>query len=296
MHFDLIDLRLFLQVAEAGSITRGAERANLALASASARIRGMEGALGVALLQRERRGVRLTAAGRSLAEHARIVLEQMARLRGDLGQHARGLRGEVRLLSNTAALTEFLPAALADFLAAHPAIDIALEERPSADIVPAVAEGLADAGIVADAVDLSGLERFPLRPDRLVLVVPSKHRLATRRQIAFRDALDHDFVGLSEGSALQTYLRQHAARAGRPLKLRVRLSSFDAVCRLVAHGVGLGVIPEAAAQRCRRSMAIRTVRLTDPWSLRQLTICVRRFDRLPAPARQLIEHLKAHVL
>jgi DNA-binding transcriptional LysR family regulator len=293
MRFDLTDLRLFLHVAEAGSITHGADRANMALASASARVRGMEKALGVPLLERGRRGVRPTPAGRALVHHARVVLRQLERMRGELGDYARGLKGHVRLLSNTAALTEFLPETLAAFLAAHPNVDIDLEERLSDEIVGAVAEGLADAGIVADAVDLAELETFPFRIDRLVLVVPRDHPLACHRQLAFREVLDQEFVGLSRGSALQEYLGRHAARAGRALKLRVRLSSFDAVCRMVEHGVGLGVIPEAAARRCRRSMAIRTVRLTDAWALRHLTVCVRRFDELPAHARQLIEHLRA---
>ena len=293
MRFDLTDLRLFLHVVEAASITHGASRANLALASASARIRGMEESLGVALLERERRGVRPTPAGRALLHHARVVLQQLERMRGELGSYAHGLKGHVRLLANTAALTEFLPEALAAFLASHPNIDVDLEERLSYQIVRAVAEGLADAGIVADTVDLADLETFPFQVDRLVLVVPRGHDLAARRQIAFRDVLDQDFVGLSQRSALQAYLGEHAARAGRPLKLRVRLGSFDAICRMVEQGVGLGVIPEAAAKRCRNAMAIRAIRLTDSWALRHLTICVRRFDALPAHARQLVEHLKA---
>ena len=293
MRFDLTDLRLFLHVAEAGSITHGADRAHMALASASARIRGMEEALGVPLLERGRRGVRPTPAGRALIHHARVVLQQIEHMRGELGEYAHGLKGHVRLLSNTAALSEFLPEALGAFLAAHPNIDIDLEERLSYEIVPAVAEGLADAGIVAEAIEPADLETFPFRADRLVLVVPRDHPLAGRRRIALRDVLDHPFVGLSRDSALQGYLDRHAARSGRPFKLRVRLRGFDGVCRMVEHGVGLGVVPETAARRCGQSMAIRTVRLADPWALRELTICVRRFDELPAHARRLIEHLRA---
>ena len=291
MRFDLIDLRLFLHVAETGSITHGAARANLALASASARIRGMEETLGVGLLERGRRGVRPTPAGEALVHHARVVLQQLERMKGELGDYARGLKGHVRVLSNTAAMTEFLPDALATYLADHPNIDIDLEERPSYEIVQAVAQGLADLGIVADGLDLGALETFPFRLDRLVAVVPRGHRLAKRRQLAFRDIVAHDFVGLSPGSALQDHLGAHAARAGRALKLRVRVRGFDAVCRMVERGVGLGIVPETAARRFRRTMAIATVRLSDPWALRQLTICVRRFDALPVHAQRLVEHL-----
>ncbi|MGL4965288.1 MAG: LysR substrate-binding domain-containing protein [Inquilinus sp.] len=296
MRFDLTDLRLFLHVAEAGSITAGAERAALALASASARIRGMEAVAGTALLQRGRRGVAPTPAGEAVLHHARLVLQQMERMRGELGDYARGLKGHVRILGNTAAVTEFLPEPLAEWLATHPRIDIDLEERPSHAIVEAVAAGLADLGIVADMADGGaadgGLERIPFRIDRLVLAAPRGHPLAARRRIAFAEVLGEDFVGLSPGSALQDHLARHAARAGRPLKLRVRLGGFDAVCRMVEQGVGLAVVPETAARRCRRSMAIRAVPLSDPWALRRLSICVRSLGALPVHARRLVEHLR----
>lgn len=292
VRFDLTDLRLFLYTAEAGSITAGAERSHLTLASASARIRGMEDTLGVPLLTRNRRGVETTAAGRTLMHHARVVLQQMDRMRGELGEYARGLKGYVRLLSNTAAMTEFLPETLSAFLAAHPEVDIDLEELVSHEIVEAIAQGRADVGIVNDAVDLSGLETFPFRHDRLVLVTARDHPLAERRELAFVETLQEDFVGLTGDNALQAYLAGHAARAGCRLKYRVRLRSFDAVCRMVERNVGVGVIPEHAAIRLQRSMGIRRVRLTDAWATRLLRICVRRFDDLPVFARQLIEHLR----
>lgn len=292
MRFDLTDLRLFVAVAEAGSLTHGAVRTNMALASASERVRDMERTLGVPLLVRGRRGVAPTPAGQALIHHARVVLQQLERMRGELADHGRGLRGHVRLLCNTAALTEFLPEALAGYLAQYPNIDVDLEERPSHEIVAAVAEGLADVGIVADTVDLAGLEIYPFRVDRLVLAVPRGDVLARRRRIAFREAVLRDFVGLSPGSALQDLLDRQAARAGRPLKLRVRLRGFEAICRMVARGVGVGVVPETTARRCRRTMAIHAVDLTDPWARRNLTVCVRCFEALPHHAQRMVEHLK----
>lgn len=293
MRFDLTDLRLFIHVAESGSITQGADRAHMALASASARIRGMEAVLGTALLERGRRGVRPTPAGHTLVHHARAVIRQLERMRGELAAYGQGLKGHVRLLSNTAALSEFLPEALAAFLADNPHVDIDVEERLSHEIIRAIAEGLADIGIVAEPVESDELESFPFRTDRLVVVVARDHRLADRRRLAFREVVDEAFVGLTRDSALQGYLSQHAARIGRTLKLRVRLRGFDGVCRMAAQGVGLGVVPRTAARRCRRTMAIRVLPLADAWALRELRLCVRRFDELSAHARRLIEHLAA---
>src|ERR1700740_3091415 len=101
MRFDLSDLRLFLSVVEAGSITHGAERMHLAVAAASTRIRNMEEALGTALLHRERQGVQSTEAGRTLLHHARVLLQQAERMRGELAEYADGLRGQGRVVSES---------------------------------------------------------------------------------------------------------------------------------------------------------------------------------------------------
>jgi DNA-binding transcriptional LysR family regulator len=292
MRFDLTDLSLFRHVVEAGSITGGAERAHLALAAASTRIRNMEEALGAALLVRGRQGVTPTQAGRTLLQHARAILRQAERLREDLGVYSGGLAGQIRVLSNTNALTEFLPEALSSFLTTHPHVSVDLEERLSDEIVGMIAEGVADLGIVAATVDASALETFPYRKDRFELVVAREHPLAKRSKIAFADVLDYDFVGLDRASALQRFLADKAARIGQPLRLRVQLRSFDGVCRLVECNVGIGIVPQSTARRVGRSMAIVAVALTDPWAVRELTICIRKFAELPPYARQLVEHLR----
>jgi DNA-binding transcriptional LysR family regulator len=293
MALDLTDLTLFCHVVEAGSITRGAERAHLALAAASTRIRNMEAALGVMLLTRGRQGVAPTQAGRILLQHARAMLRESERLHEELGAYSGGLAGQIRVLSNTNALTEFLPEALSSFLSAHPNVSVDLEERLSDEIVGLIAEGVADIGIVAATVDAGALQTFPFRRDRFVLVVARGHALAKRAKIAFEEVLDRDFVGLDRVSALQRFLASKALRVGRPLRLRVQLRSFDAVCRLVECHVGVGIVPETTARRVIKTMAIASVPLTDAWAERELTICVRNLDELPLFARDLVAHLRA---
>jgi len=293
MHFDLIDLRLFLHVAEAGSITAGAACSGLALASASARVRGMEEQAGVPLLERGRRGVEPTPAGRTLLHHARLVTGQMERMRGELGEYARGLKGHVRLLANTAAAAEYLPDILAAFLAANPSVDVDLDERPSHEVAQAVGEGLAEVGIAADHADLSGLVVMPFRTDRLVLVVPQGHPLARRGRVAFAEALGSELVGLSGDSALGGHLAEHAARTGALMRTRVRVRGLDAACRMVARGAGVAVVPEAAARRWDGEGALVLVPLDDAWAERRLVVVVRRLDTLPSHARRLAEHLAA---
>lgn len=291
MRFDLVDLRLFIAIVEAGSISKGAEAAHLALASASARVSGMEALLGTKLLDRGRRGVQPTAAGRTLLHHARTVTSQIERMRGDLRVHASGLKGEIRMLSNTAALVDLLPSALRTYLAAYPAVDIDIEEMTSADIVQAVAEDRAEFGVIADSADPGRLAVIPLAPDRLVLLVRSAHPFARREMVAFTDLLDEPFVGLSAG-ALHSHLADHAARLGRRINYRVRLRGFDAVARLIDAGIGIGILPLAAAEH-HLGDSLTIVPLSDGWARRQLMLCARSFDDLSRHARLFIDAIRA---
>jgi DNA-binding transcriptional LysR family regulator len=292
MRFDLIDLQLFVAVADTSSITAGAVRVHLALASASARIKGLEQALGATLLTRGRRGVELTAAGESLLDHARIILHNVEMMRGDLAAYGSGARARVHLLANTSGLSEHLPKALAAFLREHPELSVDVEERESTDIAAAIAAGAADLGFAAEHALPDHVERFAFSEDRLTLVTARRGDLAGRRRIDFAELADRDFVGLTNATALQVHIAKHAARLGLRLNFRARLRDFDAICQLVAADVGVAVVPEAAARRCAVSMPIAMIRIRDAWANRRLAICARSFKSLPRPAKLLVEHLR----
>ncbi len=291
--YDLTDLQLFIHVAEASNITHGARRSNLSLAAASERIREMETTLGTGLLVRGRRGVQLTAAGSSLLHHARAVSEQLQQMRGELDGYAKGLRGNVRLLVNTVAMLEYVPAMLPDFLARQKNIDVDLEEAKSPDIMRIVAAGRADIGIVAGAIEPEmQLETFPFAKNVLVLITPKRHPLAGKRRVAFADTLNHEYIGLDNASALQSFVNRQAERLGKQLKVRVRLSSFDVICQMVEAGTGLAIVPQAAARRWRRLASFSIVPLTDSWVVRHLTLCVRSLRSATPHARRLVTYLR----
>ncbi len=291
MRYDLTDLAIFTDAVDAGSLTRAAARNHVVLGAASARMRLLEERLGVQLLKRDRRGVRPTSSGEALLGHAREILANARRLDADLGKFAGGLRGDVRLLSNTNALMEFLPRALGRFLARYPDISVTVEERLSRAIASAVIEGEADIGIIASTIDVAGLQTYPFAQDRLVLVVHKSSAIGNR-SIAFKDVPDQPFIGLDESSAIQVFLNEIAEKAGRRIKLRMMLRSFDAVCLMVEAGAGLAIVPQSAAVRCARTMAVRVVQISDPWSLRDLRLCVRDEKRLPALAMLLLDALR----
>ncbi|MGY2283436.1 LysR substrate-binding domain-containing protein [Pseudomonas gingeri] len=292
MHFDLTDLRLYLNILDAGNITAGAARSHLSLAAASARIRALEASLGTPFFQRGRRGVTPTAAGKALAQHARLILQQSERLRQDLADYANGVKGQVRLLCNTTAISEYLPERLADFLREHPPIDIDLQELPSLRIVHAISQGAAELGIVSDAVDTQDLQTRPFHDDPLVLVIPDGHPLAAVPQPRFSDALRHEQVGLAAASALAVYLEEQALHLGLRMQLRVRVDSFDAVLRMVARGAGPGIVPQATLDRWPADERLISRPLPEPWARRKLLLCARSFEHLPSYARALVEALK----
>lgn len=289
MRFDLTDLRLFLAVVEHGSLTQGAQVMHLALASVSERIAGMEAALGAPLLHRNRRGVQASPAGVALARHARLILGQVEQMRGELRNYATGLKGRIRLLSNTAALAAFLPRQLTRFLAAYPDLSIDLEERPSADIVKALAEGRADLGIVADIADLAALQTHLIAQDQLVVVATRSHRFINGTPIAFADILDEAFIGLKD-AALETHLAERAARLGRELSYRIHVRSIDNVAMLVEAGTGIAILSEASIEAFRRPGLV-IARLSESWATRRLHLCSRNFAELTPHANLLAQQL-----
>lgn len=292
--FDLVDLRLFLNVVESGSITAGAEATQLSLASASARVLAMEDTLGALLLAREARGVQPTAAGQALVLHARTLLQQMERLHGGLAEHAQGVKLQLRLLCDTVALHEVVPGRLAGYLLAHPQVNLRVEERPGNEVVSALAEGTADVGIVRENTDVFELESFAFHPDRLVVVAPPAHPLVLSARdgpIPLAAADLCDVVGLRQGTALQDMWDHRVAQRGRHLNYRIRVGSFDEQCRLVSRGAGIALMPRSAAERHARALDIRVIALVEDFAALALRLCVRRLVDLPPATQRLVGSL-----
>lgn len=288
---DLVSLSLFALVVRTGSISKGAALANLAIGAASKRIADLEAMTGTPLLERHSRGVILTVAGRALHGHAQRILSDVDLLAADLSDYASGLVGVVRLWANTSAVTQFLPSDLASFTAANPGIRIEFEEGDSREIVVAVLDGRADLGIFADRTPSLGLDLVTYRKDRLSLVVPRDHVLSDRNAVYFEEVLDHDFVSLSAGTSLAERLQSETEALGRNLKLRIRVRSFDAMCKMVAAGMGIAVLPLEAVQELVGSLDLRQIALKDAWAERSLLIGLRDAGAIPRHVRLLVDHL-----
>jgi len=288
MHYDLIDLRLFVAIAEARNLTRGAERVHLAASSASHRMRVLEESIGTPLLLREPRGVSLTRAGEALLRHARQVFAQLEQMHADLTPYAKGVRGHVSLWANTHATHTFLPDSLSTFLQRHPQVSISLEEHTSPHVLMAVARGEVDVGVVAGTIEGAEVELIPYRADRLVLIAPADHPLAAHASSLFAQVLEYPFVMLHSGSAIHTFTMNAAAALGRHLEVRIQVRSFEAVCRMVSAGVGIGLVPRSAVTA---GAQLAVIELEEAWAQRDLKVCVRKRELLSGFAAQLVDCL-----
>ncbi len=274
-HYDLTDLRVFIAVAEEGSVSRGAERCHLAPSTVSLRLKGLEAAIGVKLLQRQARGVALAPAGRVMLDHARRCVAQLEQMHADLLPFAKGLAGHLTFFANNNAISSHLPEDLSRYFAAHPAVRITLKEKLSADIVAAVADGEADIGVVAMEAPHPALDYWPYRIDQLVLLAPSGSALAKRSTVSFADCLQQPFISLQQGAALHTFLMNKAGAMGARLDVRVQVSGYRAIARLVSSGAGIGIVPQSALDATDRE-AVAVIGLADSWARRELCVCLRR--------------------
>lgn len=277
--FDFVSIQLAVACAQAGSLTAAARHSHLSLAAASRRIRELEEALGSPLFERHARGLITTAAGKIFIRHGFEILGRMELLDGELKDLRQGVARHVRLWASTAAITQFLPPLLARFGQLAPQVRIDLEEQVSEVVVLSLLDGRADAGILVEGPDAEGLDTEVFAHDELVLVLPHHHRLAAREAIAFADTLSEDFIGLSTGAAVLQRLQQMANAAGRPLRLCMQVRSFDAVCRMVAAGLGIAILPKNTVLPIMRSMNLVTRPLSDPWAHRRILVATRAGER-----------------
>jgi len=288
---DLTSLQLFVAVCEEGTLTRAALRENIASSAVSKRLVELEDVLGTSLFVRHPKGMMLAPAGETLLHHARSMLSSVEKMGAELDEYRMGVRGHIRMLANVSAIVEFLPDDLPAFFATHRLVKIHLEEKLSAGVVKAIEEGYGDVGICVSTTDSRDLFVRPYRSDRLALAVPADHPLAARTSIDFVESLDFDHIGLHTDSAIYTRSRVAAAQAGKTVNLRINVPSFDAICRMVQCGLGVGLLPDRAFDVMASGMGIKAIPLKDDWAHRELKVVTRDPLGLSAVTRLLVEHL-----
>lgn len=292
MKLDPVSLRLFVSVVEEGTIAAAAKREHIAAAAVSKRLSELEELLDSRLLTRTNKGITPTDAGLSLLFMARSALNNLNEIVVQMRDYSHGRRGSVQVLANVSAITQFMPGLIQSFMALYPLITVSLEEQQSLAITKAVAENRADIGIFTRLPHGADIEVFPFRADRLVVLVPNGHPLAGRESVSFSETLAHDHVTLRSGTHLNFQLIKAANDLGRSLKIRMEVSSYDALCLMVQAGVGVGIMPEGSVAIYKLNGA-RAVNLSDDWASRELSVCVRSRQGLSSAALLFLDHILA---
>jgi DNA-binding transcriptional LysR family regulator len=288
---DIDSLALFVQAAEMRNLTRAAEASHITVPAASRRLALLEHQFKATLFERHSRGLQLTPAGEHLFQLAREVIAGVHHMRAEMANYASGRHAVLRVHGNTSAMTQFLPADVADFQAAHEGVRIVLEECWSEEAVRRVKSGEADLGVVVQGCDAAGLWSRPYRSDQLAAVLRADDPLGGNT-LAFADLLERDLVGLEGSSTLTRLLTAQAAQQMRPMALRVQVRSFEAVCRAVQAQLGIGILPLAAARSFAHTMQLKVLPLSDPWALRRMQLVTRAQPPSQTPLGTLLAHLQ----
>jgi DNA-binding transcriptional LysR family regulator len=292
LRLDVYSLRLFVTAARAGSIARAAEREHIAASALSRRIADLEHALGVPLLVRSARGIELTEAGRCVFERGARIEDELLTLVKDVWELSGSVVGTVRLCANASAIVGELPERLQAFKQAYPAVDIALQEQRSWEVIRACLDDRADVGIAVATETPKGLDSWHFAADPLIVLLPAGHPLASQRRIAFKDVAASGLVGIQAGGALDQLIHERAEMAHIELRIGVTVNSFDAACRMVQAGMGAAIVPTSAATAYAGSDAFERRELAEPWADRALRLYALRKVPRQRAVELLIDTLK----
>jgi DNA-binding transcriptional LysR family regulator len=233
-----------------------------------------------------------TAAGETMLSHARQMLLGAEKIHAELVEHVQRAQGFVRIAANLSAIVQHLPEDLSRFLKARKGVSVDLQDRCCEAVLQAVEDGSVDLGICSCCGASANLHFSPYRKDHLVLAMRHDHQLAKYRKIPFAAALDEEYIVLYGSNWISLGAQAAAHEAGRPLKIKVQVPSFDAICRMAQAGIGIGLIPYEIFAAIGPSLGLAAVELDDAWSTRSQQLIVRDPRQLSPAATALFKHLK----
>jgi DNA-binding transcriptional LysR family regulator len=280
---DPYSLRLFLTAAREGSLARAAEKEHIATSALSRRIADLEQVLGAPLLVRSPRGIALTEAGQIVLARGTELEAGLQSLARDVQAQAGQLSGTLRVVANPSAIVGYLPERLKAFRAEYPAIDVALQECSSQEVVRACLDDRADVGIGVKVDVPAGVETWFFAHDPLMVVLPRGHPATQRQTLTLAEVVVHPMVAIQSGGSLDRMVRTKAAEANLPLNVCVAVNSFDAVCRMVEAGLGIAIVPKSAASAYAGTSRFARRPLAENWGERELRLyALRKTPRLPS--------------
>jgi DNA-binding transcriptional LysR family regulator len=269
---DLRLLKVLREVALRGSFSAAAEALSYSQPAVSQQIARLEAQVGVKLLERGPKGIKLTPAGEALVRHTERILAQLAEAQAELSEIASSARGRLRIASFATAAGTIVPLAVLEFRRLRPGVQVELCLMDPPESIPALRRGDVDLAITEEGgfeadPDLAGLGVERLMDDVLYAALPGDHPLATRRAIALSDLVHEDWmlVGL-QGTCQDTNIVLRAcAQAGFEPRVAYTSDDYFAIQGLVASGMGVALVPGLALASTREDVAVRPLRGRPPY-------------------------------
>jgi DNA-binding transcriptional LysR family regulator len=261
-------LRVLTEVARRGSFSGAADALSYTQSAVSQQVATLEAEAGMTLLERQARGVRLTAAGQALVEHAEGILARLEAAEEELSAIA-GLRaGKLRMASFPTAGATLMPLAIATFRSSYPDIELTLAEGEPEEIAPRLRAGEFDLALLFEFDEpedgMEGVTRVELLQDPMYLALPREHPLARKEGLRLEDLHAEAWVQTSRESPCARHVVRSCHAAGFEPNVAFESDDYQTVQGLVAAGVGVALIPELALSVVREDIAIRSLSPSPP--------------------------------
>jgi DNA-binding transcriptional LysR family regulator len=262
-------LQVLVSVVSAGSVTMAAQRLGLTPSSVSQQMAQLEREVGLALLEKAGRGIRPTAAGTTLAEHATAVLSAVGDAEAAMEDLREGRSGRVRVLSFTSAGDSILPAAVSALRRSHPGLHVATRIGEVEEAYEALGAGLVDVALVLEPFARGeepddGLSRAHLLDDPFRIMLPSSHRFASRASVELLELAGDGWVEtVGANGFCRDVTEDVCRRAGFRPSYVAQAAEFSATQAYVATGIGVALVPVLALGMVRDGVVVRPLR-TEP--------------------------------
>ncbi|WP_310642704.1 LysR family transcriptional regulator [Limnohabitans sp.] len=298
-NLSLRQLRAFLAVAQESSMTRAADKLHLTPSALSMLVRGMEDDLGVRLFDRTTRRLVLTEAGQQFlptVEQVFAQLEAGIALLQDT-QHVKA--GRLRVAASPLLASALFPKVIASFRLQNPHIKVTLMDASVESLPDLVRRGDVDMAVCTASSDTADLLATPVYTDKLMLICPSSHRLALRREVEWQDLLSEPLILMRQGSGLRTLVDKAFAKWNKHLQPAYEVSQVATALGLVSEGEGVSVLPSYAisrAQNLSQVSAVATVDLVSPIVSREIVALTKEGSEMTSAALRFVEQFKNHAV
>jgi DNA-binding transcriptional LysR family regulator len=262
-------LKVLTEVVTRGSFSAAAEALSYTQSAVSQAIARLEAETGTTLVVRDRRGIRPTAAGATLVEHAEAIFAQVDAAEADLAAVLGVRGGRLRVASFPSAGATLIPLAVALFKRRHPEVSLTLAEGEPEEIAPRLRAGEFDLALLFEFPGVRerpgvGLKTVALLEDPMHVALPAQHPLAAKPALALGDLRDEDWVQTSASSPCARHVVRSCLAAGFEPNATFETDDYETVQGLVAAGVGVALIPRLALTRVHPGIVVRELAPRSP--------------------------------